>query len=88
MNYEKIMFKGKKENSFLFIFKNLQKLSLCPSYSTKICVQKLVVEGCPADDVVTNDEINQRHKVETEESEVDESVLKLEINRSGTSCCL
>jgi hypothetical protein len=47
-----------------------------------------VVAGCPADDVVTNNEVIQRHKVETEESEVDESVLKLEINRSGTSCCL
>jgi len=47
-----------------------------------------VVAGCPADDVVTNNVAIQRHKVETEESEVDESVLKLEINRSDTSCCL
>ena len=66
----------------------MQKLSLCPSYSSKICVQKLVVAGCPADDVLTNNEVIQRHKVETDESGVDESVLKLEINRSGTSCCL
>lgn len=87
MNYEKIMFKGKKEKKVV-IFKNLQKLNLCPSYSSKICVQKLVVAGCPADDVVTTSEVIQRYKVETEESEVDESVLKLEINRSGTSCCL
>jgi hypothetical protein len=47
-----------------------------------------VVAGCPADDVVTNNEVIQRHKVEIEESEVDNSVLKLEINTSGTSCCL
>jgi len=47
-----------------------------------------VVAGCPAVDVVTSNEVIQRHKVETEESEVDESVLKLEISRSGTSCCL
>ena len=66
----------------------MQKLSFCPSYSSKTCAQKLVVAGCPADDVVTNNVAIQRHKVETEESEVDESVLKLEINRSDTSCCL
>lgn len=78
--------RGKKK--FSFYFKNLQKLILCPSYSSKICVLKLVVAGCPADDVVTSNEVIQRHKVETEESVVDESVLKLEINRSGTSCCL
>jgi hypothetical protein len=52
------------------------------------CVQKLVVSGCPADEIVTNSEVIQMHKVETEESEADESVLMLEINRSGTSCCL
>jgi hypothetical protein len=82
MKYEKSMFKGKKENKVFFLFLKTFRSSVCVlSFSSKICVQKLVVAGCPADDVVTNNEVIQRHKVETEESEVDESVLKLEINR-------
>ena len=66
----------------------MKNFSLCPSYGSMKCVQKLVVSGCPADEIVTNSEVIQMHKVETEESEADESVLMLEINRSGTSCCL
>jgi hypothetical protein len=36
-----------------------------------------VGSGCPADEVVTNSEAVQSHKVETDESEIAESVLIL-----------